>query len=140
MKHIDNLKSQLLRHAVYFLENMEEFSPFGLTLFEGDRIVLDGVIEEDLVNDSSSETIIKRITDKLIKNVEEENALCIGIALNTVFSKKQENIEINAIEMRFLDIGANDENTYFIYEIIDSKVIILGETDNPWENLSHPQN
>jgi hypothetical protein len=69
MKHIDNLKSQLLRHAVYFLENMEEFSPFGLTLFEGDRIVLDGVIEEDLVNDSSSETIIKRITDKLINRI-----------------------------------------------------------------------
>jgi hypothetical protein len=136
MKYIDKLKSELLRHAVYFLENMEEFSPFGLTLFEGDRIVLDGVIEEDLLNDTSSETMIKRITDKLIKNVEEENALCVGVALNTVFSKKEENIEINTIEMRFLDTNGGDENTYFVYQIVNSKAIILGETDNPWNNLS----
>jgi hypothetical protein len=136
---MEKLKPQLLRHAIYFLENMEEFSPFGLTLFEDDKIVLDGVIEDDLVNEPSSKVMLKRITNILIKNVEEENALCVGIALNTVFSKKEENIEINAIEMRFLETDGGDENTYFNYQIVNSKVIILGETDNPWNNRTNGQ-
>jgi hypothetical protein len=139
-ENIKIIKDKLLNRAIYFLENMDIFYPFGMALFQDDTIKFHGVEEDDLEKNPSADEITKRISEKLIHYVEYEEALCIGIALNTEFSKKGILGMINTIEIRILDENAEECFTYFIYQLIDSKVIILGETDTPWLDLIPSQN
>lgn len=139
-KNIEIIKEQLRNHAIRFLENMETFYPFGLALFKDNKIKLYGVEEYNLENIPSIDEMTKRLSEKLIHYVEYEEALCIGIALNSEFLKKEVSGKINTIEIRILDENADECFTYFKYQLIDSKVIILGETDSPWVDLIPLQN
>ena len=139
-KNIEIVKTQLLNHAIHFLENMETFYPFGVALFENKKIKFHGVEENDLESNPSIDEMTKRISEKLFHYVEHEEALCIGFALNTDFSKNDVKGKVNTIEMRILDENATECFTYFIYQLINKKVTILGETDTPWINLIPSQN
>lgn len=134
-ENIKNIKDQLLNHAIYFLENMEMFYPFGLALFENNVIKFHGVEKADLEQYPTTDEMTKRISEKLFHYVEYEEALCIGIALNSEFSKKEILGKINTIEIRILDENSEECFTYFKYQLTNSKVIILGETDSPWVDL-----
>lgn len=139
-ENIKIIKEKLLNRAIYFLENMDIFYPFGMALFKNNTIKFHGVEEEDLEKKPSSDEMAKRISEKLLHYVEYEDSLCIGIAVNTEFSKKGTIGIINTIEIRILDENAEECFTYFIYQLIDSKVIILGETETPWLDLIPSQN
>jgi hypothetical protein len=137
---LEKLKVKLLNYAIHFLENMEMFHPFGLALFEDNNLNFHGLEETDLENFPSNEELIKRVTSKLINYLVSEDALCIGVAMNSEFTKNDALGKIKTIEMRILNHESEELFTYYIYEIINSKVIILGETDSPWNNLSQSQN
>lgn len=132
------IKDQLLNHAIYFLENMEEFYPIGVVLLPQNKVVFHGVEENDPSESPSVEVLTKRMSDKLINYLEEQDAICVGIALNTSFSNKNGNI--NTIEMRILDEYGKEEYTYFTYQINNSKVIILNESEKPWLDLKISEN
>jgi hypothetical protein len=140
MSNINDIKTELLTHAIHFLEGMEMFHPFGLALFEGNKLHFHGVGEDDLVNLPSSEELIKRVTSKLINYLVNEDALCIGVAINSEFTKNDALGKVKTIEMRILNHESEELFTYYIYQIVNSKAIILGETDSPWNNLSQHQN
>lgn len=139
-KNIEILKEQLLNRAIYFLENMETFYPFGMALFDNNIIKFHGVERDDLEKKTSTDEMTKRISEKLFHYIEHEHALCIGVTLNSEFSKKEIEGKINTIEIRILDENANECFTYFKYQLVDSKIIILGETDSPWVDLLPSQN
>jgi hypothetical protein len=84
---LEKLKVKLLNYAIHFLENMEMFHPFGLALFEDNKLNFHGVEEADLENLPSNEELIKRVTSKLINYLINEDALCIGVAINSEFTK-----------------------------------------------------
>ena len=138
VENINLVKEQLLSHAIYFLENMGEFYPIGMAILPKNKIIFHGVEENDPKDSPSIEDLTKRLSDKLINYLEEQDALCVGMALNTGFSNK--NGEINTIEMRILDEYAKEEYIYFTYQIINTKVVILNKSDTPWRDLSLSEN
>ena len=138
MKNINLVKEQLLNHAIHFLENVGEFHPIGMAILPKNKIIFHGVEENDPKDSPSIEDLTKRLSDKLISYLEEQDALCIGMALNTGFSNK--NGKINTIEMRILSEDGKEDFTYFTYKIVNSKVIILNESDTPWTDLTLYEN
>jgi hypothetical protein len=134
-RNIEIIKEQLLNHAIYFLENMETFYPFGMALFENNQIKFHGVEQEDLKRNPTIDEMTARISEKLFHYVEYEEALCIGIALDSEFSKKEISGKVNVIEIRILDENAEEYFVYCKYKLVNSKVIILGESNSPWIDL-----
>lgn len=131
-KELSTIKTTLINHAIYFLENIGEFYPFGIALLENNEIIYHGVIDEDLVSEPTSELLIDRVSNKLFYYLDEKQALGIGLALNTSFTKKDSSETINTIEIRILYSEGMSYNIYIEYLLENSIVSLLRETSTPW--------
>lgn len=130
-ENITLIKTKLVETASYFLESMGMFYPFGLALLPDGNINLYGVEEQDKIEFIDSDTLINRISNKLFQSIDDNSALTIGIAINTVFSKS-DNQDINCIEIRVLDSSNQEFQTYIKYDILDEELMLYAENPHPW--------
>lgn len=138
MENINFVKEQLLNHATYFLENMGEFYPIGMALFNEKKIIFHGVEDNDVKVLPTIKIMTETLSNKLFTYLEEKDALCIGMALDTDFTNK--NGVVKTIEMRIISEDGKEDFTYFTYKIVNSKVIILNESSTPWTDLKLNEN
>jgi hypothetical protein len=133
-ENITFIKSERIKKACFFLENMGFFHPFGLELSLNDKILLIGVEESDINNMPTDEKIVERISTKLLDSLENNNSKTIGIAINTTFRKANLS-DINTIEIRILDNSTEELQTYVRYFLNNCKVEIFNETETPWAEM-----
>ncbi len=80
----------------------------------------------------SGEKVLKELTNLLLHDLQEGKVKAIGIAIDTCFKRKNDNMEINAVEIRILEENGHSFNSYVKYWKEDSIIFDDSFTNEPW--------